>query len=55
MNKTKIARIGLPRLMLAMIPVGVWSIWWTAAITWVISAFFCLMRYLGWRGRHTRL
>ena len=50
-----IARIGLPYLLIAFTSAGVMSIWWTAAITWVISAFFCLMRYLSWRNRHSKV
>ena len=33
----------------AVTDMGVWAVWWTAAITWLISAFFCLMRYVWWR------
>ena len=50
-----IARIGLPYLLIAFTSAGVMSIWWTAAITWVISAFFCLMRYLSWRNRYSKV
>ena len=42
--------VGSPiRLLLAMIPsVGLWGIWWTAGLTWCISAIFCMLRYFFW-------
>ena len=44
-----VCRIALP-LLVVMIPgVGLWSIWWTAGITWGISGLFCLLRYVSWR------
>ena len=46
-----IARIGLPRLFFLIPGLGVWNIWWTAAVAWVISSIFCLLRYLRWRSR----
>lgn len=43
-----IARIFLP-MMFALIPmVGVWGIWWTTGLSWLISGFFCVLRYLSW-------
>ena len=37
------------RLLLALIPsVGLWGIWWTAGLTWCISAIFCMLRYFFW-------
>ncbi len=45
-------RILIP-LALVLIPaVGVWGIWWTAGLTWFISGFFCVVRYLVWRRRN---
>nr|MBR4280171.1 MATE family efflux transporter [Clostridia bacterium] len=44
-----ICRIGLPLLIVLIPGVGHWSIWWTAGITWGISALFCLLRYFSWR------
>ena len=45
-------RILIP-LGLVMIPsVGVWGIWWTAGLTWMVSAFFCVLRYLSWRHKN---
>lgn len=45
-----ICRIGLPVLLVALIPgMDMMGIWWTAGITWVISAVFCMLRYYAWR------
>ena len=42
-------RIGLP-LLLVMIPgTGVWAVWYTAGITWMLAGCSCVMRYLSWR------
>ncbi len=46
-----ICRIGLPLLIVLIPGVGFWSIWWTAGVTWGISALFCLLRYASWRRR----
>lgn len=47
-----LCRIFLP-MGLALLPgVGVWSIWWTAGLTWAVSAAACLMRYFSWRAKH---
>ena len=44
-----VCRIGLP-LVIVLIPgIGLRSIWWTAGLAWVISAFFCVLRYLMWK------
>ena len=42
-------RIALPLLIVLIPGVGYQSIWWTAGITWSLSALFCLLRYLSWR------
>lgn len=45
-----VTRIGLPLLLLFLIPsLGSVSIWWTSGLTWMISALFCLARYVRWR------
>lgn len=44
-----ICRIGLPMLIVLIPGVGLWGIWWTAGLTWIISAAFCLLRYVSWR------
>ena len=50
-----IGRIFIP-MLLAMIPaVGVWGIWWTAGLTWLLSALFCVLRYLSWNRKRARL
>lgn len=44
-----VARIIIPTGM-CMIPfIGVWGIWWSAGVTWLISALFCLLRYFSWK------
>ena len=43
-----ICRIGLPLLVVQVPGVGVWGIWWTAGLTWVISALACCLRYAAW-------
>lgn len=44
-----IGRIVVP-VALTMIPfVGVWGIWWSAGVVWVISALFSIWRYVVWR------
>ena len=47
-----LCRILLPIALLLIPGVGVWGIWWTAGLTWGISALACLLRYLYWRSRH---
>lgn len=44
-----ICRIGLPMLVVMIPTVGMWGIWWTTGLTWMISALFCLLRYISWR------
>lgn len=46
-------RIGLPVLLISCTSLGVWSIWWTAGLTWLISAGFCSLRYLSWRRKQS--
>ncbi len=44
-----IGRITIP-IMLTMIPfIGVWGIWWATALTWMLSAVFCVWRYISWK------
>ena len=42
-------RIGLPLILVAMTSIGMWGIWWTTGLSWLISAIFCLLRYFSWR------
>lgn len=44
-----LCRIVLPMLLVLIPMVGMWGIWWTAGLTWMISALFCLLRYFSWR------
>lgn len=44
-----IVRILLPIIMTGMAIFGVWGIWWAAGLTWMISAFFCILRYWSWK------
>ncbi len=43
-----ISRITIPMLIVLIPGLGMWSIWWTAGISWFISALFCLLRYFSW-------
>ena len=46
-------RIGLP-VLLSLIPgIGVWAIWYTAGITWMMAGLSCVLRYLAWRRKNT--
>lgn len=44
-----IVRVSTPFLLVLIPGVGLWSIWWTTGITWMLSALTCLWRYLSWR------
>jgi putative efflux protein, MATE family len=46
-------RIGLPLLLLNATSVGVWSIWITAGVTWLLAGLSCILRYIQWRKRQT--
>jgi len=46
-----LCRILLPMGLMLIPSVGVWAIWWTAGLTWAISAAACLTRYLSWSRR----
>ena len=41
-------RVGLPLLLLGMTSAGVWTIWITAGVTWLLAGLTCLMRYRSW-------
>lgn len=42
--------IVIPMALVAMIPdIGRMGIWWTTVLTWIISAGFCMLRYVAWR------
>ncbi len=42
-------RVCLPLLILHVSGAGVWVIWITAGLTWVLSGLFAMIRYLAWR------
>ena len=44
-----IGRVGLPLLLLRITSAGVWSIWITAGVTWVLAGISCILRYISWR------
>jgi len=44
-----VGRVGLPLLLLSLTSVGVWSIWITAGVTWLLAGLSCILRYLSWR------
>ena len=47
-----LCRILLPMGLVLIPSVGVWAIWWTAGLTWAISAVACVLRYLSWSRKH---
>jgi putative MATE family efflux protein len=44
-----VGRVGLPFLLLGLTAAGVWSIWITAGVTWLLAGVSCILRYLSWR------
>ena len=46
-------RVGLPLLLLAFTAAGVWSIWITAGVTWMLAGISCILRYISWRKKST--
>ena len=44
-----VGRIGLPLLLLRFTGIGVWSIWITAGLTWMLAGVSCVLRYVSWR------
>lgn len=48
-----VCRICLPMILVLIPSFGLWSIWWTAGLSWGISSIFCLTRYALWH-RKTR-
>ncbi len=44
-----LGRITIP-IAMTMIPfIGLWGIWWSTGVVWLISAVFCFWRYFSWR------
>ena len=44
-----VGRVGLPFLLLRFSAIGVWAIWITAGLTWMLAGISCLLRYASWR------
>ena len=44
-----LCRIFLPLGLMMLLSENVWVIWWTAGLTWAVSALACLLRYVWWR------
>ena len=42
-------RVGLPFLLLRFTAAGVWSIWITAGVTWLLAGASCVLRYISWK------
>ena len=42
-------RVGLPLLLLGLTGAGVWSIWITAGVTWLLAGISCILRYWSWK------
>ena len=45
-------RVGLPLLLLTFTAAGVWSIWITAGVTWMLAGISCVLRYLHWKKKN---
>ena len=45
-------RVGLPLLLLTFTAAGVWSIWITAGVTWMLAGICCVLRYLHWKKKN---
>ncbi len=45
-------RVGLPLLLLSVTSAGVWSIWITCGVTWMLAGISCIMRYISWRKKN---
>lgn len=49
-----VIRIILPVVMTGISFIGVWGIWWSTGLSWLISAAFCIWRYASWKRQHFR-
>ena len=45
-------RVGLPLLLLNFTAFGVWSIWITAGVTWMLAGISCILRYISWKKKN---
>ena len=47
-----VGRIVIP-IAFTMIPfIGVWGIWWSAGVVWVVSALVSIWRYMSWKRKN---
>ena len=46
-------RVGLPLLLLHWTAAGVWSVWITAGVTWLLAGLSCILRYVSWRKKNS--
>ncbi len=47
-----IIRFILPVVMTGIAWIGVWGIWWSTGLSWLISAAFCIWRYASWKKKY---
>ena len=47
-----VIRIILPVVMTGIVWIGVWGIWWSTGLSWLISAAFCVWRYFSWKKKY---
>lgn len=47
-------RVALPLLVVMLPGMGLWGIWWTTGLTWMISGLVCYSRYVWWRRKNER-
>ena len=47
-----VIRIILPVVMTGISFIGVWGIWWSTGLSWLISAAFCVWRYASWQKKY---
>ena len=50
-----VCRVGLPLLLLRLTTAGVWSVWITAGVTWLLAGLSCILRYFSWRKKRESL
>lgn len=46
-----IARILLPAYLVTLPIFKVWGIWWSAGLVWLVSAIFCVIRYVQYKSK----
>lgn len=44
-----VIRVILPVALTGIACIGVWGIWWATGLSWLISAVFCVWRYVSWK------